>query len=113
MNVLKETNQITVNAAELKVSKAEFKGASATHTPSSISYDEKKETATFHFPSNLPLGEGHLSVTFTGELNDKLKGFFFFSICCIVYNFVLIRCFFADFIAANTPTSTRRRRTWL
>jgi puromycin-sensitive aminopeptidase len=34
------------------------------------------ETATFVFPSELPAGEGVLQMEFTGELNDKMKGFY-------------------------------------
>ena len=75
ITVVKGTNQISVNAAELKIGKVEFKSSSTTLEATNISYDEKKETATFTFASELPLGEAHLHVTFTGELNDKLKGY--------------------------------------
>ena len=44
--------------------------------PSDISYDKEEETVTISFPSPLPLGSGQLFVDFTGELNDKMKGFY-------------------------------------
>lgn len=43
---------------------------------SAISYDKEEETVTISFPSPLPLGNGQLCMDFTGELNDKMKGFY-------------------------------------
>ena len=43
---------------------------------SEISYDKEEETVTLSFPSPLPLGNGQLIMDFTGELNDKMKGFY-------------------------------------
>ena len=43
---------------------------------SAISYDKEEETVTISFPSPLPMGNGQLSMDFTGELNDKMKGFY-------------------------------------
>lgn len=44
--------------------------------PSDISYNKEEETVTISFPSTLSLGSGQLSIDFTGELNDKMKGFY-------------------------------------
>lgn len=41
-----------------------------------ITYSSSDETVTFGFSSHLPKGRGLLSVDFTGQLNDKLKGFY-------------------------------------
>lgn len=41
-----------------------------------ISHSAEDETVTLSFSSPLPLGSGLLSLDFTGELNDKLKGFY-------------------------------------
>ena len=43
---------------------------------SDINYNKEEETVTISFPSLLPLGNGQLFIDFTGELNDKLKGFY-------------------------------------
>ena len=43
---------------------------------SDINYNKEEETVTISFPSPLPLGNGQLSIDFTGELNDKMKGFY-------------------------------------
>lgn len=43
---------------------------------SEITYSKEDETTTISFPSSLPLGNGQLFLDFTGELNDKMKGFY-------------------------------------
>ena len=43
---------------------------------SSISFDEDLERATFTFPVVLQPGPAKLSCSFTGVLNDKLRGFY-------------------------------------
>ena len=43
---------------------------------SNISHCTEDETVAVSFPSPLPVGRGLLSLNFTGELNDKLKGFY-------------------------------------
>lgn len=42
----------------------------------SIDYSKENETATITFPSSLAVGSGDLALEFTGELNDKMKGFY-------------------------------------
>lgn len=44
--------------------------------PEKISFDEKKETVTFDFGRPLKKGMATLMIDFTGELNDKLHGFY-------------------------------------
>lgn len=39
-------------------------------------FSETDETVTFLFPSVIKPGEAKLEIEFTGELNDKLKGFY-------------------------------------
>ena len=43
---------------------------------SNISHTTEDETVAVSFPAPLPVGRGLLSLNFTGELNDKLKGFY-------------------------------------
>ena len=43
---------------------------------SNISHCTEDETVAVSFPSSLPMGRGLLYLNFTGELNDKLKGFY-------------------------------------
>ena len=41
-----------------------------------ITLDASKEQATFTFPHELPAGPVSLEITYTGKLNDKLRGFY-------------------------------------
>jgi aminopeptidase N len=41
-----------------------------------ISLDAKADTATFTFERDLPLGKAKLAVTFVGQLNDQMAGFY-------------------------------------
>lgn len=41
-----------------------------------IVFDKELETVIFNFPNTLPRGPAKLSLKFTGELNDKMKGFY-------------------------------------
>lgn len=43
---------------------------------SEITYDADNEMVTFKFTNTLPVGPAQLELTFTGELNDKMKGFY-------------------------------------
>ena len=62
---------ITLNAAEIKF--LSVKSGSQTAT---VSLDEDKEQATFTFPQALPAGKATLAISYTGILNDKLRGFY-------------------------------------
>jgi len=62
---------ITLNAAEIKFLSVKV-GAQAAE----ISEDSEKEQATFTFPQELPAGKVTLGISYTGILNDKLRGFY-------------------------------------
>ena len=88
---------ITLNAAEIKfikvqethsgdisvVTKSGTPNTDWKHTiqapvrqDSAVTYDEAKEQATFTFPNELPAGKVSLDISYTGILNDKLRGFY-------------------------------------
>jgi aminopeptidase N/puromycin-sensitive aminopeptidase len=76
LTLAQPSKTITLNAIELKILQvAAFTGAGESH-PGTISYDTTKEQATFTFANPLPAGKVSLSLTFTGILNDKLRGFY-------------------------------------
>ncbi|HMF54695.1 MAG TPA: M1 family aminopeptidase [Edaphobacter sp.] len=62
---------ITLNAAEIK-----FLSVKAGSQAAEVSEDREKEQATFTFPQGLPSGKVTLSISYTGVLNDKLRGFY-------------------------------------
>jgi aminopeptidase N/puromycin-sensitive aminopeptidase len=63
---------ITLNSIDLKIASVKTANGEAA----TISYDESKQQATFTFPTALSVGKNQLAITFTGILNDKLRGFY-------------------------------------
>lgn len=76
------SNQITLNAVELQISRITASpvtanpGLPASGVPATVTFDEAKQQATFHFAQELPAGEWNISMDFKGILNDKLRGFY-------------------------------------
>uniref|UniRef100_A0A7S4F5X8 Aminopeptidase n=2 Tax=Chrysotila carterae TaxID=13221 RepID=A0A7S4F5X8_CHRCT len=69
----RETSSLTLHAKELNFKKASFEGiGDATN----IALSEETSTVTFTFDKPLPLGNGKLSITYTGELNNQMAGFY-------------------------------------
>jgi aminopeptidase N/puromycin-sensitive aminopeptidase len=64
-------NAITLNALDLKIP-----SATANGKPGTVTLDAAKEQATIRFAEPLPAGPVALKLTFTGILNDKLRGFY-------------------------------------
>jgi len=77
VEVKTSTDKILLNSADIKVKTVEYTtaGGSAV-TASNIEYAADDETVTFTFPAPLAAGPGSLAVSFSGELNDKMKGFY-------------------------------------
>ncbi|XP_078345334.1 puromycin-sensitive aminopeptidase-like protein [Oculina patagonica] len=77
VEVREETNTVTINCLDINVKSASFSVGEHINYPSSnILHNIEEETVIVSFSSPLPLGRGLLSLNFTGELNDKLKGFY-------------------------------------
>ncbi len=80
LDILEPVSKITLHAAELKVHSAEISKTSDKNLKTrskKISYDEKMETVTFHFSESLKPGKNYkLRLGFSGELNDKMNGFY-------------------------------------
>lgn len=70
------TDRIVVNALELQINKSSFESKHGVKYPKEIFFSKEHETATLLFEEELPLGDGKLYMEFTGELNDKMKGFY-------------------------------------
>ena len=70
------TRTITMNAAELEVASASLSIGGETVDHRSIALNAEAETVALSFPLELPPGPAQLSLAFTGELNNKLLGFY-------------------------------------
>ncbi len=69
------TYKVTLNSAEI-----EFQSVSAivdgSQLQATVSLDKDKEQATFTFPEMLSAGKATLAMTYTGILNNDLRGFY-------------------------------------
>ncbi len=75
VEILRPTAIIVLNAAELEIESCRFTSSGADMCPETT-LDEKAETAAFTFDSALPAGPAKLEIAFTGEINDRLRGFY-------------------------------------
>ncbi|PFX27024.1 Puromycin-sensitive aminopeptidase [Stylophora pistillata] len=76
VEVQQATDKVTMNCLDIVVKSANFSASGSTVNSTEITYSKEDETTTISFPSSLPLGNGQLCLDFTGELNDKMKGFY-------------------------------------
>lgn len=77
LQVNEPTKTIVLNAVDLSINNADVKfEGQAGLTADDISFSTEQETATLTFANTLPIGEGQLNLSFKGNLNDKMKGFY-------------------------------------
>ena len=77
IEVVEPTASITLNAIELEIQSCRLTaGKGDSITPTGTTFDEAAETATFEFQDPIPAGSASLGIEFTGELNDRLRGFY-------------------------------------
>ena len=77
VDVLSPTTSITLNSIEIEIHSCSVTPSGGSELAAqAISFDEDAESATFEFGAELPAGEATLAIEFTGELNDKLRGFY-------------------------------------
>ncbi|KAH8408130.1 hypothetical protein KR222_009660 [Zaprionus bogoriensis] len=77
ISVTEPTTSITLNALDISIDSAEFHYECEKLKANCINYSKENETAVLQFTEEIPAGvDGVLYMTFTGELNDKMKGFY-------------------------------------
>ncbi len=76
IEVRQATSQIVLNAAELDIQTAHLLHAGRTIPAAEIRNNEKAETVTLGFGEVLPVGTMQLFFSFTGHLNDQLRGLY-------------------------------------
>ena len=77
LEIAEPTTEVVLNAVEIEVQSASVvHGDGTTTTSERIDYDEPAETVTFAFGAPLPAGRAQLVLQYTGELNDRLQGFY-------------------------------------
>jgi puromycin-sensitive aminopeptidase len=73
VTVQEPTASIVLNAAELVVTEASVDGVTGTVA---VALDEESERCTLTLPAPVAAGPARVRLSFTGTLNDKLKGFY-------------------------------------
>src|SRR5689334_270995 len=75
VNVAAPTTTIVLNAAEITFGEATIEDATGTQV-AKVATDEKNETETITVARAVPRGAATVHITYTGILNDKLRGFY-------------------------------------
>ncbi|GFO32573.1 puromycin-sensitive aminopeptidase [Plakobranchus ocellatus] len=79
VEVVCPTHKIKMNSVDIEVQEASYKVEGvegAQEAKASINYCPNEEELVLDFPCQIQCGKGILSLKFTGELNDKMKGFY-------------------------------------
>ena len=74
--ILEATSTIVLNSIDLEISNTTLHANGTTLTSKSVTIDKDAETATLEFGETIQPGDARLEMVFTGELNDKLMGFY-------------------------------------
>ena len=75
VTITEPTKTITLHAAEIQFGEVTITAGGRTQT-ARVTTDAAKETATFTVPDTLAEGSATIQITYTGVLNDKLRGFY-------------------------------------
>ncbi len=76
IEVLEPVDCIVLNANEIAIQEAYVFDANGTRLNGTLLLDSNREMATISFQGELGPGSWKLKLSFTGTLNDKLKGFY-------------------------------------
>src|SRR5204862_1929952 len=75
VTVVNQASSITLNAAEIQFGAVTITSGGRMQT-ARVTVDEKNEMATLTVPQPLAGGAASIQITYTGILNDKLRGFY-------------------------------------
>ena len=76
VEVLEATDEIVCNAAELEISSASIQLADGTRIVPEHHLDTDTERLHLALTTDIPAGPAHIELTFSGILNDRLRGFY-------------------------------------
>jgi aminopeptidase N len=76
IEILQQTDNITLNAADLDFQSVTLTDSSNKNSMGAASVDAAKQTATFKFPSSLAPGHCRLAINYTGKINLHATGLF-------------------------------------
>lgn len=77
LNIHSATNEILFNAVDLQIENVRIeKDGGETCAVSQVKIEKENERVRLIFPTTLAAGSWHLKLDFSGEINDKLRGFY-------------------------------------
>eukprot|EP00640_Fibrocapsa_japonica_P000353 CAMPEP_0113937194 /NCGR_PEP_ID=MMETSP1339-20121228/3867_1 /TAXON_ID=94617 /ORGANISM="Fibrocapsa japonica" /LENGTH=883 /DNA_ID=CAMNT_0000939869 /DNA_START=46 /DNA_END=2697 /DNA_ORIENTATION=- /assembly_acc=CAM_ASM_000762 len=77
VQVVSATSKIVLHSNELYIKSASFFGSDEKKvSPTETVFNSKLQTLTFVFVDPIPVGEGVLSISFMGHLNNQMAGFY-------------------------------------
>ena len=76
IEAVESTSQIQLNSVEIQIQSATLSQGGDSRPASDISFNTERETVTLRFAESIAEGPASLNLVFTGELNDKLRGFY-------------------------------------
>lgn len=76
LDVKENTKSVVLNCKEMEVQEATITDSSGNSLKGSVVLEEETEFARISFDSELKAGTWHLTLRFTGILNDRLAGFY-------------------------------------
>jgi len=76
LSVMEATSEVVFNAVELQIAEASIEGDGGRRQPGTIELDESTQRCRVRFETPLQPGSWRLHLSFTGSLNDKLRGFY-------------------------------------
>jgi puromycin-sensitive aminopeptidase len=76
ITVAQPTDQILLNAVDLRIEEAKVKNARGQQLEAVVSFDASNERVQFKFKEKLASGSWKLHIKFKGEINDRLHGFY-------------------------------------
>ncbi|KAJ8317302.1 hypothetical protein KUTeg_005206 [Tegillarca granosa] len=77
VEVTSSSQTVTLNSVDIDIQRATYQSSGQPEPViGEIAYNKEDEKVTLTFPSQLQEGSGKLFIQFTGELNDKMKGFY-------------------------------------
>ena len=76
LEIVQPTDRIVLNCMEIEIQSCFVTAAGSDQQARETVFDADAETVTFVFESALPVGPATMAIGFTGELNDKLRGFY-------------------------------------
>ncbi|RUS74701.1 hypothetical protein EGW08_017531, partial [Elysia chlorotica] len=76
VEVVCPTHKIKMNSVDIEVQEVSYTPEGGEELKGSINYCPNEEELVLDFPCQLQPGKGTLTIKYTGELNDKMKGFY-------------------------------------